>query len=229
MASNEIHPYRDLTTYVRIFKSALIFCMVIGLASIWSSWLQIELLTAIGDVTSDMIDANDQRESLIALVYLAVIIVTMILFFRWVYLANRNAHGLGARDMEFTPGWAVGWFGIPIANFWQPFKAMKEIFQASHPSQTDNWHHAEAPGLLKVWWGLWLAYSIIGRLRVSRLGDDFQTETVSAAQMDIYSDIAFVALLLLTLYLVDTLYDWQTEKHELIGEAVEAEAMAGQW
>ena len=45
--------------------------------------------------------------------------------------ANYNARQLGAADMRFTPGWAVGWHFIPIAWFWKPYQAMTEIWRAS--------------------------------------------------------------------------------------------------
>lgn len=34
---------------------------------------------------------------------------------RWIYRASRNAHAFGPA-MTVTPGWAVGWFFVPIAN-----------------------------------------------------------------------------------------------------------------
>ena len=56
---------------------------------------------------------------------------TGILVLTWIHRANHNARQLGADDMRFTPGWAVGWYFVPIAWFWKPYQAMKEIWLAS--------------------------------------------------------------------------------------------------
>ena len=58
-------------------------------------------------------------------------VVVIVLFCIWIYRANYNARQLGATDMQFSPGWAVGWNFIPIANLWKPYQAMREIWQAS--------------------------------------------------------------------------------------------------
>ena len=67
----------------------------------------------------------------------------------------------GARQLDFTPGWSVGWYFLPIANLWKPYQAMKEIWRASaRPDKVDD---AEVPGWLPLWWFLWLAFSITSK------------------------------------------------------------------
>ena len=73
---------------------------------------------------------------------------------RWIYLANSNAHALGAEGMQFTPAWAIGWYFVPLANLWKPYQAMKEIWQAS--ATGTDWREVKAPALLRWWWGFWL-------------------------------------------------------------------------
>ncbi len=46
---------------------------------------------------------------LIVLLYLLTIIVHCV----WTNRMNKNARALGARDMEHTPAWAVGYYFIP--------------------------------------------------------------------------------------------------------------------
>lgn len=83
-----------------------------------------------------------------------VALVTGILVLMWIYRANYNARQLGAADMEFTPGWAVGWYFVPIAWFWKPYQAMREIWKTSiDPS---NWKEQSGSSLLGWWWALWL-------------------------------------------------------------------------
>ena len=78
---------------------------------------------------------------------------------RWIWRVNRNAHGL-ANGMSITPGWAVGWFFVPVASLFKPFEAMKETWQVSH--DPDNWPNVAVPALLRWWWGLWIVSNIGG-------------------------------------------------------------------
>ena len=225
MSEQNDYTYRDLSTLVRILKISLIASVGICLVSIWSAWLQIDLLQLVQrsdlGVPEEMAEANDTRQMLVLLIYLITYLVTIVIFFRWVYLSNRNAHALGARGMEFTPGWAVGWFFVPFANLWQPYKAMKETFQASHPSQTDNWHHVEPPSILAVWWGLWIISLITGRV-AGRTTTDSIDDMITSTWTGIASDAVEVILLLVTLVIVSKLSTWQSEKREVVANAVPA-------
>src|SRR5437868_6687462 len=75
---------------------------------------------------SDNFSLLDGVELVSGLVTILVFIITGVLFLRWIHRANRNARALGAQGMRFTPGWAVGWYFIPIASLWKPYQAMKE-------------------------------------------------------------------------------------------------------
>ena len=56
--------------------------------------------------------------------------------------------------MAFTPGWVVGWYFIPIAWFWKPYQAMREIWQAS--VSPADWKQQVGSPLLVWWWALWI-------------------------------------------------------------------------
>ncbi len=85
------------------------------------------------------------------IVYLAAIVVML----RWIYLAHANVRALGAQDMMGSPGWAVGWFFVPLVNLVMPFIMMRELWKASaHPR---DWQAASAPAWIAIWWGFWVA------------------------------------------------------------------------
>ena len=81
-------------------------------------------------------------------------LTAMILVLVWIHRANYNARQLGATGLKMSPGWAVGWYFVPVAWFWKPYQAMKEIWQAS-VSPKHWWRQAGSP-LLGWWWALWL-------------------------------------------------------------------------
>ena len=85
---------------------------------------------------------------------IAVILASAIFVLTWIHRANLNARHLGADGMRYTPGWAVGWYFVPIAWFWKPYQAMKEIWQAS--SDPAGWGRQTVSPLLLWWWILWI-------------------------------------------------------------------------
>ena len=76
----------------------------------------------------------------------------------WTYRANANAHALSG-EMTISPGWAVGWHFVPIANLFKPFQAMKETWMASH--YRGDWHSLPTPPLMFWWWTLWIVTNIL--------------------------------------------------------------------
>jgi hypothetical protein len=88
-----------------------------------------------------------------------VAIVNIVLWCMWLHRAARNVNEAGFERFEFTPGWAVGWHFIPFANLVQPFKVMRQIWNASAADANDL--DSSAPNV-NLWWGTWLASGILG-------------------------------------------------------------------
>lgn len=85
---------------------------------------------------------------------LLVAIVCYVVGSMWIYRAAQNVRALGARGLETSPGWAVGFYAIPIMNWFRPLQAMSEIWRASH--WPDRWRSQATPPLLGFWWAGWL-------------------------------------------------------------------------
>jgi hypothetical protein len=89
----------------------------------------------------------------------------MVLFLVWIRRANINADALVRSRMEFTPGWAVGWFFVPFANLFKPYQAMAEIYRASDPkADPDYWSLTEVPRYLMLWWLSYLGFNAASNL-----------------------------------------------------------------
>ena len=97
----------------------------------------------------------------VALADLLLFLVTGIVVLRWIYRASVNAHA-AAPGLTITPGWAVGWYFVPIANLWKPFQAMKEIWLGSHFGA--NREGGYTSDLLSWWWGLYILDYIIANV-----------------------------------------------------------------
>jgi hypothetical protein len=85
-------------------------------------------------------------------------LATMVIFVMWIYRANKNARRLGAVGMKFGPGWAAGWYFIPIANLFVPYLAMREIWKAS--ANPWNWTAQRSGWILPCWWLLFVVSTL---------------------------------------------------------------------
>lgn len=218
---NEYKDASKLSTWVKYLLLAQILVAVI---SISSNFLEFQLLSDFQDnvYTSEeesVADgiANDERQMLVANIYLLVFIVSGILILRWIHRANYNARQLGAKYMEFTPGWSIGYYFIPIMLLWKPYLAMTEIWRASHKPQ--DWLAADVGSVLRVWWFLWLASNMLGQavLRMSLRAVEIQ-DFININILNLLTDVLAIPLALVTLSIVNSIQKAQTLAYESDGE-----------
>src|SRR5215204_3575971 len=95
-------------------------------------------------------------------------VAVMVLFLIWEYRSFNNLSALKARNLEFSPGWAVGWWFIPFANLVKPFQVVREVYNESDPKLVDVTMFMKAnpgtPAELGFWWATFLLAGFIYRL-----------------------------------------------------------------
>jgi hypothetical protein len=102
-----------------------------------------------------------------ALLRIPVFIFSMVCFLIWIYRAAGNASALDVMVPEFSPGWAVGAWFIPIANLFIPYKVVKGLWIESEPVEEESTEFgspADATTTLGLWWAGWLVYNISARI-----------------------------------------------------------------
>ena len=87
---------------------------------------------------------------LTSLVGLAVLIFWLI----WQHRVTKNVWAKGIR-MDTSPGWAVAWWFIPIANLFMPAVAMHRVYRASMGQDKGG------GGLVTGWWLTYIGASIV--------------------------------------------------------------------
>jgi hypothetical protein len=108
-------------------------------------------------VTVTQGEASDNRIMATALVTFVVAVGTIVAWCMWQHRAHANVRALGAEELMFTPGWAVGWWFIPLANVVQPVRAVRELWKASDPTAgAVDWKSKPSTPLLPAWWTGWL-------------------------------------------------------------------------
>ena len=97
-----------------------------------------------------------------------VFMANVVMFLVWLHGAVSNHLALGAEGQEYTPGWSVGYFFVPVVNLVLPYLVMREVWTTSHrladPSRPSHlW-----PVL--AWWVLYLLSSIVLSVAAHVLG-----------------------------------------------------------
>ena len=157
--------YRDQTALAKWCRWLLFAQAALALISALSGFVTAGLLADVAKGMADpaAVEQDDMRTGVIALLTLLLLIINLIAIGTWIVRASRNAWILRPDEMEITPGWAVGWYFVPIANLYLPFKAMQEIWLASANAAGPE-QYADAGGLLNSWWGFWLLSNILGAI-----------------------------------------------------------------
>ena len=134
---------------------------------------------------------------------LGILIVTAVAFLVWVYRASANANALGFADMKFRPGWAVGWWFVPIANLIQAPRAILELYRvalAGGPAAPRR-HIGSAPVI--VWWLLILFANGADRYGARRIGSEEGFESFRQALIAyIAGDVMLLVAAALAIFLV---------------------------
>ncbi|WP_240505883.1 DUF4328 domain-containing protein [Erythrobacter colymbi] len=156
-------------------------------------------LTAVGEVLelAGVIDLTYGAEEPLAMIYAVILLVNFVIYIgsviavaMWIYRAHANLHAAALPGLEFTLGWAVGWYFIPIAFLFKPYQAMKELWRESF--QTGDSYSAPPPATLSGWWGFWIVGVLAGNIstRVSLMGDGANVQV--ALVIGLVSSVAMV-------------------------------------
>ncbi len=172
----------------RVVRLAIFFYIAVSLANMLAVAAE---MTGVVNKDATELTSTESLAGLVQLLSALTLFATAILVAMWIYRAHANLRAIGAPDLQFTPGWAVGWYFIPFANLVKPFQAMRELWAqslAQHDSYGD-----EADPQLKIWWGTWIAGNIASNLGL-RLQSSADADTVSAGYVvDLASTGALIA------------------------------------
>ncbi|MGD0309066.1 MAG: DUF4328 domain-containing protein [Acidobacteriota bacterium] len=199
--------FREMTSMTKLLKILLGVSAAMAIVRLFSACLQF-LLLAGGTFSQAEGHANDSRQAVIALFGGTLYLVTAVVFGRWIYRANQNVRALGAQDMRFTPGWAVGYFFVPIITLWRPYQAMKDLWRAS--KSPGAWQSAKPGSILGLWWTLWIISNFLGLTSFRALmGAHDIVSFLSATIIQMVSDVVDIPLCIVALTLVSQIHQSQ--------------------
>jgi Domain of unknown function (DUF4328) len=182
-----------------------ITCVLIGAGillccvSLLSSYMQLLLLQG-PSFDSITAESNDAREQIIGFIAIGLYLVTAIFFSIWTVRAHHNVRHFGTRRLTITPGWAIGYFFIPIFNLFRPYTAMSELRRASEMPQ--DWMERSS-GIVPLWWTLWIVHAILGRVvnAYARSAQDIQA-FIELTWMQITTEILYIPLAIVAILML---------------------------
>ncbi|MFF2860316.1 DUF4328 domain-containing protein [Streptomyces rubiginosohelvolus] len=84
------------------------------------------------------------------------LLATGVVFIIWFHRTRRNAEVFDPSVQRMGPGWAVGGWFVPIANFWFPYRVASGVWEASAQTRPDGGRRTVPRTPLNLWWGAWV-------------------------------------------------------------------------
>jgi len=155
-------------------------------------------------------NANDSRQNAIIVAVGVSVVASLITFLVWVYAAHANLHALGCPDIKFTPGWAVGWFFVPLLNLFKPYQVVSEIWRGSDPASLLK-NIPSSTALIGWWWGFRICTGILER--VSR-GIASRADTIDDLISVTWMAIALIIAIEVPMFALHALLIWKVQKFQ---------------
>ncbi len=169
----------------KILQALLLSGLVLSLSLLIG---QIGELNGWVSLDHDQFTPMDSLYAVAAVVHLLLQIITHVIFGMWIYRAAANVVAAQVSGFDYTPGWAVGWLFVPIANLFKPYAAMLQIDNASRGRDGHGLDQGNL--LLRLWWGAWLISNIVGNISF-RLS--LRAETPAQIRSSLEADTATTA------------------------------------
>lgn len=159
----------------------------------------------------------DLSRLVLAMVDLAAYLATSIMFLVWLHAAYKYTSSFSSMLLQYTPGWAVGWWFVPILSLWKPYQVMRELWEASRPSpdSTNPTWPPQSAAVLGWWWAAYLAMGIVSNIdaRVFNAANS-ASELTGASWISIASTGVTIVAALLAIYVVSTIDRYQAMGHD---------------
>ncbi len=152
---------------------------------------------------------------MIALIHIPIFIASIVTFLVWEYRSFNNLSALKARNLEFSPGWVVGWWFVPFAALFKPFQAMRELWIESDPDYDEECGFLSssigAPTVMGIWWATWILMGI-----ADRVSNKFEDDLFFPVALIVGSFLEIIAAGLLIELILD-IGERQEKRYERLG------------
>lgn len=192
MQEKEFEEFKEITVWLR---RALFTDLFLQITFFFTILLKVLLAGSAAKL-------GESLQSLIYLTEVGVACIGFVIYLVWVYRANQNSHYFGAREMKFSPGWAVGCYFVPVLNLWMPFISMKEIWKTS--KNPAAWQSQGFGDVLHWWWLFTIGMIIASIMIIVTFQDAVAGASVANGWWEILRHVCGITVLATTLEIVDT-------------------------
>lgn len=212
-------PPATRTTFALVLLGAVIFGDLLGVATSTVDGFAHAGMTdreyAAAQQDSNDVDLPSLVSGCSGCLQFFLLIGSAVTFCMWMYQANVTARNLGAQGMQFTAGWAVGWFFVPIMNLFRPYLAAQEIWKASDPDvprdKPFDWRASRSSALIGMWWGAWIFTNVLSQIsfRITLKGTT-RGAAVAGEAMSALADLVSIVAAALAMSWI-----WQVRQRQL--------------
>lgn len=217
---------RFLVILLRIHLWLALFLVVMGGVE-WYLVNKLSLERPIG-ISLELADALDFSYINGGYMQLGLWGLTVVVFLVWFSQAYANLKELRANDRQYSTGWAVGGWFIPIANLVVPYNVAKEIWKASSPNAYDSknshaWKKANDHSPVREWWILYVVYVFLSRYLFRSSDGESYSDIMGDFAEDIFSNLLLAGLSMLAIRFVRGIQGRQEERLALILDEEQAD------
>ena len=147
-----------------------------------------------------------------------VFVPTAIVFSIWFVRAFANVVHMQVKGLNWSLGWTIGAFFIPIANLFMPYMIAQEIWRASHhdfdPERPRAWKNESGSPLVFLWWLAWVLGLCLTALAIAMDPENNpEPEFLRFALVaEAASQVAFLAAAVLLIFVIGAVVQRQEEK-----------------
>ena len=110
---------------------------------------------------------------LLAVLDFFIYLATVVFFLMWLYRSYNNLRAFNPWNRpDYSAGWAVGSFFIPFVNLLVPYRAVKEVWQKSWPSDAALLSTPNPPASFPLWWFFWLVSGFVNNISLRLTFDE---------------------------------------------------------
>src|SRR5688572_6359973 len=133
-------PYTSARPWAKAFVGLSWAMVGVHLLAVWPKVRTLRYWRAYDPEAEDAVETNagffgmsaaDMADTVLGLVFFVLFVIATVFWCMWVYRTYRNLPALGAEGLNYSPGWAVGYYFIPVLNLFRPFQVMRETWRAS--------------------------------------------------------------------------------------------------
>lgn len=199
--------YRSPVARARLAKVAILLAFVLSAIAIGSDLVERDLLTQLEnetEVSAQEAESSDSRQSIIGYTCFPVFIFMLVAVLLWVNRAYKNLPHLKGPEpaLRYTPGWAVGYFFVPVLHLYHPLRILQEVWRYSNRPvlEKNSW-------FVNAWWMFWLGNALLSKVsyRVAA-----KAESISELQRSNLLDLSVLILGLISMVFTWLLIDKAT-------------------